>query len=179
MPTQCSVHPVWVVAIACALLVGCGAEWTDLKVADGYQPAKRLNVTVLATSERDNWREAVETFTTTLRHELKSKGIDASFGSAPPDGAGAELTITEWDPGDRALRYFVGFGSGQSHMTIVVSVTDTDGATSLEGKVRGYVSGGWFGGDALDAPREAAKSIAHAIATGNVAPESPESHGFH
>ena len=89
---------VLVVAIACAVLVGCGTtEWSRLTVEAGYQPPNRLNVTVLAISRRDDWKEAVDTFTTALRHELKSKGIDASFGSAPPDGPLAELKATEWE----------------------------------------------------------------------------------
>src|SRR5579864_2675679 len=175
--TQCSVRPLFVVAIACAVLVGCGStQWSSLTVAAGYQPPKRLNVTVLAISERDDWKEAVETFTTTLRHELKSKGIDANFASTAPGGPGAELKVTEWDTPPS----FVWSGNREkAHITIVVSVTNADGGSSLDGEVRGFVVhasgiGGLFEGDVLDAPRAAARSIADVIATGKVVQESEQ-----
>lgn len=153
----------------CGALVACsGAQWTNQKVAAGYQPARQLSVSVVASSgTRDDLQEAVDEFTSTLRSELKSKGIEASLssseGSASP---GARLTIKEWEPGSRALRYFVGFGSGEGHMTIVVDVTGADGTSALQGEVRGWVNGGMWGGSSLDAPHEAAKAIAQVIATG-------------
>jgi hypothetical protein len=155
--------------VLCAPLVACnGVEWKNPQVAAGYQPGNQLNVAIVATTKGEELREALDEFTTTLRDELKSNGIDVRFvqGAAVPPAA--QLNVTSWDSGSRAVRYFIGFGSGQAHITVVVNVTRADGAPALRGQVRGYVKGGIFGGSSMIAPREAATAIAQAIASGKL-----------
>lgn len=165
MGTISAMRFVGVCAASAGLMACSGAQWTRANVAARYRAAPALTVTVKASSERADLKEAVEELTTTLRDELHERGIKARFASADAS-PGARLSVRDWDPGSRALRYLVGFGSGEGSMTVVVEVTGADGSPALEGEVRGYVRGGFFGGSSMDAPREAGKAIAEAIATG-------------
>jgi hypothetical protein len=76
------------------------------------------------------------------------------------------LSVTDWDPGDRAARYFGGFGAGEGHIVVEVEVRRPGETAALEGQVRAYVSGGFLGGESSDAVRAAAVLIGDAIATG-------------
>jgi hypothetical protein len=69
--------------------------------------------------------------------------------------------ITQFDKGNRAARYFVGFGAGRSK--IQARVTFTDAKTHqllLEDDVDGKVVMGAFGGDGRGATRGLAKELA-------------------
>jgi hypothetical protein len=57
--------------------------------------------------------------------------------------------FTEVDPGSRAKRYFVGFGSGKSGVTVEGSVSDAKGATLVTFQQRRVGVMGAFGGDSL------------------------------
>jgi Domain of unknown function (DUF4410) len=153
-----------------AMLTGClgsGAEWTGAQVTPGYQAAKPLTVTVVKSATTgDDLDEAVNAFVSSLRSELKEDGVDAAVALGSPGGQGAEVDIKEWDPGSRALRYFISFGSGMGHVTVVVNVPGADGTSALKGQVRGVVKGGMWGGASTNAADAAAKAIAKAIATG-------------
>jgi hypothetical protein len=153
-----------------AMLAGClgsGAEWTGAQVAPGYKAAKPLNVTIVkSVTTGDDLDEAVTEFVTTLRSSLKDDGVDATVALGSPGGQGAEIDIQEWDPGSRALRYFISFGSGTGHVTVLVNVPGADGTSLLKGQVRGVVKGGMWGGASTNAADAAAKAIAKAIATG-------------
>jgi hypothetical protein len=102
-------------------------------VAQGYQPARRLTVTVVADTTGEDLTEAVAEFTRTLADQLKSRGIDATIAAGPAAPPAAQIDVEEWNPGNQALRYFVGFGSGEGHMTVAVHVTGPDGADALQG----------------------------------------------
>jgi hypothetical protein len=70
-------------------------------------------------------------------------------------------SITQFDKGNRAARYFVGFGAGRSK--IQAHVTFTDAQTQellLEDDVDGKVVMGTFGGDGRGATRGLAKELA-------------------
>ncbi|HVJ14500.1 MAG TPA: hypothetical protein VM686_03625 [Polyangiaceae bacterium] len=71
-----------------------------------------------------------------------------------------EVTILEWDPGDQFMRWLAFAGKGE----IVVEV---DGAImGVEGKARGWVTGGWFGGADENSADAVGRLIARTIATG-------------
>jgi len=70
-------------------------------------------------------------------------------------------TITEFDKGNRAARYFVGFGAGRSKIQARVRFTDgATGAVVFEDDVDGKVVMGTFGGDSKGATRGLAKEVA-------------------
>jgi hypothetical protein len=153
-----------------AALVGClgsGAEWTGAQVTPGYKVARHLTVTVVKTAQTgDDLDEAVQEFVVALGSELKEKGVEASVALGQAGSPNGQIQITEWDPGSRALRYWIGFGSGTGHVTVMVDVPGADGASSLRGQVVGTVKGGLWGGASTNAAEAAAKAIADAIATG-------------
>ena len=85
---------------------------------------------------------------------------DESSASAPRllrlDG-----TVTEFDKGSRAARYFVGFGAGRTKIQAHVKFIDAaTGAVVFEDDVDGKVVIGAFGGDSKGATRGLAKEIA-------------------
>jgi hypothetical protein len=161
-----SVVAVAGVSIVLAGCLGSGAQWTGAQVTPGYKPAKALDVTVVKTATGEDLDEAVGEFMKTLKEELKDQGVAAHVALGAAGAPGAHLEIKDWDPGSRALRYFISFGSGTGHVTVLVDVPGADGASSLHGQVQGTVKGGSFGGASANAAEAAAKAIAKAIATG-------------
>jgi Domain of unknown function (DUF4410) len=155
--------------VASLLLCACsGAEWSNVRVAAGYQrPTNGVNVSVVASAEASE--EVVSDFTTMLVDALHDDGLEATVDLDSPTSDQLRLVIAEWDPGSQVARYFVGLGAGEGHIVIVVDVKNPRGATILHGRLRGHVSGGPFGGSSKDAARAAARSIADAINTGTAA----------
>ncbi len=154
-------------ALASALLLcACnGAEWSNLKAARGYsRPRNGVNITVVASAPGSD--DLMDDLTTTLVADLREDGIEATVDLASPGSEQVSLNIAEWNPGDRAVRYFVGLGAGEGHVVLVVDVKDPRGATVFHGRLRGYVAAGAFGGSAHDSLKAAAQSIADVIATG-------------
>jgi hypothetical protein len=154
-----------VALLACGAHLGCaGAEWKHKQVASSYPHLRQVHIAVTADAQGEDLREAVEELTTTLRDDLTSRGIVAEVDSPRVPSPLASLRVTEWQPGDQAARYFIGLGAGEGHVLVEVAVTTADGSPLLQGQVRGYVSGGLFGGSSMEAVRAAAHSIAGAIA---------------
>jgi hypothetical protein len=125
-----------------------------------------VHITVTADAQGEDLREAIEELTTALRDDLTSRGIVAEVGPPRVPSPEASLRVAEWQPGDQAARYFIGFGAGEGYVLVEVDVKTADGSPLLQGQVRGHVSGGFFGGSSMEAVRAAAHSIAAAIATG-------------
>ena len=143
------------------LLAGCaGAAWKEVKVDPGYKPPKELTIVISDEGKAEGHEEALDTLKTTLAEELEDNDIKAKFASGGDPGA--DVTVVEWDPGNRALRFFVGFGAGKG--TILVKVQ----SPGISGAAEGWVQSGAWGGSATDAAEEAGALIAEAIATGEV-----------
>lgn len=70
--------------------------------------------------------------------------------------------ITKYDKGNRAARYFIGFGAGATKVNANVKFIDTNtGSVVLEKQVDGVVWIGFFGGDSSGAKSGLAKEIAN------------------
>jgi len=153
--------------IALVFVAGCaGAEWQKVSVAPAYQVPKQLKVSLVAEASTDTTPAALAAMQSALAERLASKGITATFVSAPSGQPQADLTIAEWDPGSRALRWLVGFGAGKGSVVVVVKSPSADGRPGVEGIVNGWVKGGFFGGTSEIAATQAGQLIAEAIATG-------------
>ncbi len=156
-------------AVAGFLAVSCnGSEWTSPKVAPNYHVPDQLNLRVVLKANGENLSDCVEKMTEAVRNDLADKGIRVKVASGDPTPPAVVLTVTEWDPGNRAMRYLVGLGSGEGHMDVDVVVTDASGWKELSGTVRAKLKGGLAGGSASDAGSYAGKAIAEAIATGKL-----------
>jgi Domain of unknown function (DUF4410) len=146
---------------------GCsGASWQKVSVSPSYQAPKQLRVSLVAEASSEDSAIVINAMQSALAAGLASKGITVTFVAAPSGGPEANVTIAEWDPGSRALRYFVGFGAGQASIVVVVKSPSADGQPGVEGIARGWINAGFFGGDSEVAATEAGHLIADAIATG-------------
>jgi hypothetical protein len=146
---------------------GCaGASWQKVQVSKSYQAPKQLKVALVTEASGENTAVAVQAMQAALADGLASKGIHATFIAAPTGESEANVTIAEWDPGSRALRYLIGFGAGTGSIIVRVKSPSAVGQGKLEGSAKGWVKGGFFGGSSDIAATEAGKLIAEAIATG-------------
>lgn len=158
----------WSVVIGiAAVLAGCsGAEWQQMKISRSYHAPRTLKVALLDEGRSENSAEAIQAMQAALAEGLASKGIKATFVTAPDDAV-ASLTVTAWNQGVRVLRYLFGsFGAGEGSIVVLVKSPSADGQTGLDGMARGWVRSGWFGGSSYNAATEAGHLIAEAIATG-------------
>jgi ABC-type phosphate/phosphonate transport system substrate-binding protein len=149
-----------------ALLVGCaGTTWSQVQTSSGYQAPKQAKVVIVVQANGEGLAEAVAELKASLASELSRKGITATFVQAPDGTPMTEMTVAEWDPGSRGLRW-LGFGGGEGHVIVIVKSPTADGQPGYSGTARGYVKSGWFGGSSLNSASEAGAAIADAIATG-------------
>ena len=159
----------WSVAIGIAMAVamaasGCsGAEWQQMKVAPAYRAPRTLKVALMSDGRSEHSAEAVQVMQQALAEGLANRGIVAMFVAAPVEGAVANLTVTGWDQGVRALRWL---WPGEGWIVVLVKSPSADGSLGLDGMARGWVRSGWFGGSSYNAASEAGHLIAEAIATG-------------
>ncbi|HTK28636.1 MAG TPA: DUF4410 domain-containing protein [Vicinamibacterales bacterium] len=127
------------------------------------------------TMQADGPRLLTERFIASLKGLGPFTDVSALEGEAAPpaDALLVEGKFVELDPGSRAKRYFVGFGSGKSAVTIAGTVKAGDGAllASFEHRrvgVMGMGGGdslGKLAGDTKDLGEDVAKFL-HAWATG-------------
>ena len=137
-----------------------------MHVAPGYQPPGLVTVAVVGQASGAESNEALEVLQSAIGDELFDHGIKANFIPAPNGPPRVDVTVVEWDPGSKALRWLVGFGAGQGEIMVVVRSQSRNGGPGVEGTAHGWVNGGWFGGNASDAAAEAGHLIGETIATG-------------
>jgi len=80
------------------------------RLIPAIKPPKEMTITIIA---RSSLRDASDALQSALLDDLASHGIKAT---CIPETAGtpdANLTIEKFDPGSRALRWAIGFGSGE------------------------------------------------------------------
>jgi hypothetical protein len=90
----------------------------------------------------------------------------ANSGFTPGDALIMRYRFIQFDEGDRALRYLIGFGAGKGKMTAEVIFLDTTQKELAKITVEGEISMGFLGGDFDMAISTAARKVAdYAIAT--------------
>jgi hypothetical protein len=135
-------------------------------VASGYQAPGLVTVAVVGQGSGAASNDTLEALQTAIADELFEHGIKANFVQLSNPPPRADVTVVEWDPGSKALRWLVGFGAGKGEILVVVRSQSRDGQPGVEGTAHGWVNGGWFGGSMNDAADEAGHLIGAAIATG-------------
>ena len=85
-------------------------------------------------------------------------------GNGPAGAAVMEGKFTSLDPGNRALRYSVGFGAGKSSVAVAGSVKAADGTLLATFEQRRIGSMGMFGGNSLNKLIDDSKSIGEDLA---------------
>ncbi len=139
-------------------VAGCsGASWKNVEIDESYQRPSALTVTVIAS--RGSHEVAAE-LADALVTELRRHRIQATLVRPMTDAADVSVTIVKFDEGDRFMRWLAFAGEGE---TVVVVEALSIG---VEGKARGEVWGGWFGGAAENSAAAAGRLIGRTIATG-------------
>jgi hypothetical protein len=97
-----------------------------------------------------------------------TKGPSAKWAESSADAEGPTLiltgVITQYERGNRAERYFFGFGAGTSRTYCLFRLVDkATNEVLLERMDNGSVSGGLFGGGSAGAMNELAEHIAKSI----------------
>jgi hypothetical protein len=154
---------VWIVSVA--LVPSSGFAQKMDKTVPKYQQIQ------VAPFEKVAGLELPQEYATRLSGELVSelmktkrfKRVLNADQTAEPDVPMLRVTgtITEFKKGNRATRYFVGFGAGRTLLKARIQFTDVpSGAVILEDDVDGNVVMGGLGGASSGATRGLAKEVA-------------------
>ena len=144
--------------VLCALSLFVAACATGTTKVEQPVTAKHSMTSVTFVKELDTVTvpdDVLAHFDKRLREYLHEEG---------PFEDGDQLTVkyrfTQFDQGNRALRYMIGFGAGKGTMTIDVGFYDPQGVKLADIDVGGELSVGFFGGDIDEAVSKAAKEVA-------------------
>jgi len=115
--------------------------------------------------------EFLERLSKELPHQLSGTNkfkLIFNHGDAPADLAGPALkltgTVIDFNAGNRAKRYLIGYGLGAAHVAAHVKLTESaTGQTVLERDVSTTMSGGGFGGSTSGMAGQLAKEIARVV----------------
>lgn len=145
-PGLASRAPSFVVLPMIVLLAGCGsARLRVIQPAD--HPAHYAAVSIVPRENTaDVPPEQAKVFAERLRGAMYK---DKSF--AEGGDLLVEYRVLVFDPGDRGLRYLVGFGAGEGEMVVETTYRDAGGRELSKIETSGRVTMGWFGGDFKDA----------------------------
>lgn len=136
--------------LASLLLVGCASA--DLTVTRPLsQRVSRVHLTVEPVG--DAAREISGAQSSQLRSALSSSLARYGVTLAPadePDVAALRGEVHVYDEGNRALRYFIGFGAGRGRFASTWVVKDAAGSPVGECRIEGGIVMGAFGGSYHD-----------------------------
>lgn len=90
--------------------------------------------------------EQIDAFKVIINECLRNGGISAV---SPQNKAVSSISgeITTYDPGNRALRYWIGLGAGKGTLKSSWNLKDENGAILGSCEISGSISMGGFGGD--------------------------------
>jgi len=114
-------------------------------------------------------REVVHAIEESLVNDLGGRGVQAQLVEESSGTADLHVTVERVDPGSRAARYMIGYGAGEGDL--IVSVT----SLGVDGMARGWVIGGFMGGDSTNAASAIGHLIGRAIVTGETPGAEPQS----
>lgn len=102
-------------------------------------------------------------FTQYLNNELTALGYTVG------DDLDININIENFNEGNRALRYWVGFGAGKATSKIVTTLVDKESG-KIVGNIQtdGMLAMGVFGGNSKDVLKRSAKDIAKKIAESGI-----------
>jgi hypothetical protein len=132
------------VAIATSLLIGCAsAKLTVVRPLEAPVGEVSLAINPPASGQMTAEERS------RLRSTLTTRLVDGGVSVVAKDEAGASSLVGDlehYDPGNRALRYWVGFGAGRGRFSSRWIVRDPIGSELGTCRVDGSISGGSFGG---------------------------------
>jgi hypothetical protein len=93
-----------------------------------------------------------------LTSRLSEKGV--SVVASQSDAHTAKGTVTRYNRGSRALRYFIGFGAGRGTLDSNWDVIDAKGDVLGQCRIKGNITIGIFGGNYDDVLEKSADRLA-------------------
>jgi hypothetical protein len=159
------------VLFSLALVLGCGAPTQYISTPDPIEQLDTYAVLEVAPPRTDGeefleiTEEEVLSIQEALVERLQKKKVmpEVTFKTDATDRVMlVNSTITRFDTGSQAARYFVGFGAGVAKMVMHVALVDKGtGTTIAETDVQNKIRGGFFGGSAN--ARNMGKEIAKGV----------------
>ncbi len=146
--------------VVCLLLLGCTTTSYNPEVVAQPPPTKTSIIAVgpISAKDEDMWHNYAVMVRRGLTEQLtKLRGTEhvvvLQAGASVPDALTINGELIEFDKGDLALRWIIGFGAGQAHATGRLQVADPAGAVLVRfTTTKGYAGGAGIGGaDLLDA----------------------------
>lgn len=125
-----------------AIVSGCAsANLTVIKPISA--PVKTVSLTIQETAGAQIPPEEADNFKLTLTTKLEGAGIQV-LSTARSDALLGQ--VSEYDPGNRALRYLVGFGAGRARIESAWTIKDEAGQEIGACRIDGSMAMGVFGG---------------------------------
>ncbi|MGH6950700.1 MAG: DUF4410 domain-containing protein, partial [Vitreimonas sp.] len=143
-------------AFALACLAACATGSTaELSRQEAAQGVAFSAFTIEAGEHAvDGGAEQIALFESELREQMTSQGFSQGAGLT------VRYRLVQYNPGNRALRYFVGFGAGRGTLTFEVAFLDPSGTELARINVGGNITIGAFGGSFNEAITAAAGEAA-------------------
>jgi hypothetical protein len=124
-------------------------------------PESRVTLSIEEAPQIDP--EQLSSLRTILTTQLKRGGVTVVAGDQPDvHDVGGELT--EYDPGSRALRYWIGFGAGRGSLDTTWTVRDDESKAIGVCQIVGSITMGTFGGNWDDVLIKVGKLLAQCLA---------------
>lgn len=143
------------IVILSLFLSSCGSQNSQVNLKPFDKPYENYYLENISKQKFDD--KVIQTFATELDIALKA------YGYKTGDQLGIKYEILSFDKGNRALRYFVGFGAGKA--TTKIKTTLENKQKKILGSIitDASLSIGVFGGDDLTPIINAAKDVAKKI----------------
>ncbi|HYD48248.1 MAG TPA: DUF4410 domain-containing protein [Terriglobales bacterium] len=158
-----------VLLLALAALGACGRIHSRVVVApEKLGVIEQVALLPAEVSSREQTNEALA-----LNAEwqtLAQQELEAAIGSrgikiARRDAKNRVVARIEVIYGNRALRYFVGFGAGSGHLAVTVELRDARGKVRYATSAEADLAGGLWGGDMSEVVRTTVRAAAEDFAT--------------
>jgi hypothetical protein len=145
----------WSVVAALALSLACASA--DLTITRPLAtPVRDVSLGVQPSPEMGD--EDQSRFRTLLTSTLADRGVTVRSSTSGVPSLSGE--IETFQPGNRALRYIIGFGAGRGRFASTWVVSDPTGATVGECRVDGGIVMGVFGGSFDDVQEKVGERLA-------------------
>jgi hypothetical protein len=137
-------HRIGFFAVATSLLVGC-ASAKLMVIRPLEAPVGKVSLALHPPASGSMTAED----SSRLRSTLTTSLVDGLVSVVPKEDAGASALLGDvelYQPGSRALRYFIGFGAGRGKFESKWIVNDSSGSELGACQIDGSITMGVFGG---------------------------------
>lgn len=121
-------------------------------------PPREVSLNIMDSTSEHISEEDSGNLKAAISSRLQESGIQV-VSSEKPGVTSVVGKIQKYDSGNRALRYFIGFGAGTGSIDSSWSLVNQSGKEEANCNINGSISGGVFGGNFYDVHDEVAKAF--------------------